>query len=235
MRSDKGNIQEIISMRLRHSDPVQKALKRMASQGFTGAEDIKAIATNDKSPVDSRIDAVTAVLAMERGGEEVLSQLLNTEDRTVFVETLKAISMLQTEWALPELMVRLKTSADPEKRALFAWALAAYPNDRHAESLLREVIAKDHDAVVREHAIESLGAFESDESVNALLAALETGSARERFWALYGLGNLARPETAGHIRKYLEDQTTVAGFGTVSDEARRALAKITNGEQAGDC
>lgn len=91
MGSDKGNIQESISARLRHSDPVRKALKRLASQGLIGAEDIKAIATNDKSPVDSRIDAVTAVLATERGGEEVLSQLLNTEDRTLFVETLKAI------------------------------------------------------------------------------------------------------------------------------------------------
>jgi len=202
----------------------------MASQGVRGTDEIKAIATNDKSPFDSRIDAVIAVLAMERGGEEVLSHLLNTEDRTLFVETLKVIATLQTKWALPELMMRVKTCADPRKRALFAWGLAAYPKDNDAESLLGEVIATDDDADVREHAIEAMGAFESDKAVKALLAVLETGSARERFWALYSLGNLGRPETADVIRKYLQDHTVIANFDTVSDEARRALAKIKNKE-----
>ena len=225
---DKRNIQESISARLQHSDPVREALKRLASQGLVRPDVIKAMATNDKTPLDSRIDAVTVVLAMERGGEEVLSRLLDTEDRTVFVEVLKVIATLHTNWALPELMIRLKTCANPEKRALFAWALAAYPNADDVESLLREMMATDHDATVREHAIESLGAFKSDEATNALLSVLETGTATERFWSLYSLGNIARPETTNAIRKHLQDHTVIPGFGTISEEARKALTKITN-------
>ena len=230
MHSDPRDIRNEILAQLQHSDPVRKALKQLASRGVTKTDEIKAIATDDRSGVDSRIDAIIAILAVERGAEEVLCDLLDTEDRTVFVETLKVIASLHPRWALPELMTRLKTCVDPRKRALFAWVLAAYPKDGDAERLLRDVMVTDPDAVVREHAIEAMGVFESDKTVNALLAALETGSERERFWALYSLGNLARPETADVIRKYLQDHTAIAGFGTVSDEARQALAKIRNRE-----
>lgn len=230
MHLDKRNIKQSISAQLRDSEPVRKALGHLASRGMVGVDDVTAIATGPESQPDLRFDAITAVLAMEQAAEEVLTRLLDSVDRTIFVETLKAVAAFRTKWALPEVKKRLRTCTDPEKRALFAWTLAAYPDDREAENLLREVMATDRDANVREHAIEAAGAFGSGEVVKALLTALETGSPRERFWSLYSLGNLARPETANAVRKYLRDKTLIPGFGTIADEARQALAKITEAD-----
>jgi HEAT repeat protein len=157
----------------------------------------------------------------------ILGDLLDSSDRVLVIETLKSIKNARTEWAVPSLIVRLKSCSDPSSRAALAWTLGAYPKNASVQDALLEVMAGDSDQAVRDHAIESLGDFRSPVVLNARLRVLEQGSASERFWSLYSLGKLADSQASAAITRCLHDQTVIPHFGTVADEARWALEKIT--------
>jgi HEAT repeat protein len=218
-----------IPVRLRRKEIVRSALQRLASQGNVEAADIQALALDTRLPFDLRRDAIVIVLAAARPNEELLRDLLQSGDRFTATETLKIIKYLGTEWALPELATGARTSDDPSQRSLFAWALAAYPTNSVAEGVLIEILASDSAAIVRDHAIESLGEFPSPRVVEALVQVLERGGASERFWALFSLGNLANPNTREAISQCLQDQTVIPGYGTIAEEAKAALIKIEHG------
>jgi HEAT repeat protein len=219
-------IESGISTRLRELEAVRDAVQRVAAQGKREVGDVEALALDRAAPIMSRLDAITVLTAMPQGRAEVLGALLDSDDPMLVVETLKCVRNARTARAAPEIVARMKSCNEPRKRAVLAWALAAYPKDAGAQTALLEVMARDPSQSVRDHAIESLGEFRSPAVLNALLRVLEQGSASERFWALYSLGTLADPQAREAIARCLHDQTVNPEFGTVAGEARRALEKI---------
>ncbi len=216
-----------IPARLRELETVREALERLAGQGKREVGDVEALARDSAAVTDSRLDAITALMAMEEGRVDILRDLLDSNDRMLCIETLKSIRNVGTEWAIPDLIARTYSCNDPSRRAVFAWTLAAYPNNANVQSVLLEVMTQDGDRSVREHAIEALSEFRSPPVLDALLCALKQGSAGERFWALYSLGTLADPQASEAVARYLDDQTEIPNYGTVAHEARWALDKIT--------
>ena len=219
-------IESGIPTRLRELEAVRDAVQRVAAQGKREVSDVEALALDKTAPIVSRLDAIAVLTAMPQGRAEVPGGLLDSDDRALVVETLKCVRNARTAWAAPEIVARVKSCHEPWKRAVLAWALAAYPKNTSAQTALLEVMARDPRQSVRDHAIESLGEFRSPVVLNALLRALEQGSASERFWARYSLGTLADPQAREAVARCLQDQTAIPDFGTVAGEARRALEKI---------
>ena len=218
---------------LRESVIVRDALQRLASQGKRDFSDVEALALDRTALIDSRLDAITVLMAMQENRADILPELLDSNDRMLVIETLKSIRNVGTEWAIPDLIVRMKSCSDPSKRAVFAWALGAYPKNADVQNALLKVMVRDPDLAVRDHAIESLSEFRSPTVLDALLGALERGSASERFWALYSLGTLADSRASEAIARCLHDQTVIPDFGTVADEARWALEQIARNTRKG--
>jgi HEAT repeat protein len=219
-------LQREILPRLRNSPTVKQALRRLARHGNLKIQDAEEFALDRLAPIDQRLDATTVVTAMKEGHDSVLRALLRGDDPTVFIEALKRIRNFRTEWAKPVLLNALRTSRDPSKRPIFAWALAAYPKDIEVEGALLRIATRDNDSNVRAHAIESLGQFHSGEVIDALCRILQRGSPTERYWALYSLGTLADLRAAEMVSRLSNDQTEIPGFGTIADEAQRALTMI---------
>jgi HEAT repeat protein len=127
------------------------------------------LALNENAPMESRLDAVTLLTAMKEPDDEGLQKLFVCGDRTIFIETLKSIKTFGVPWALAHLIAAAKASEDPAQRAVFAWALAAYPDSSEAETVLLDTVTHDSSPTVREHAIESLGEFRSDAVIETLV------------------------------------------------------------------
>jgi len=232
----KGSLEEKISARLRPASAVRQALARVAGSPRIEAgsprieaADLLNLALDPDEPMEFRLDAVTILLAMERPDEEGLRKLLACGDRTVFIEALKSIKSFGVSWALRDLIVAANTTKEADRRAVLAWALAAYRDSVDAQKTLLDLATNDSSSLVREHATESLGEFRSNSVSKTLLHILAVGSSAERFWALFSLGNLADPSAADAVRGCLEDQTAVPGLGTISEEAEWALGKILAG------
>lgn len=216
--------------RLRNSHIVRQAVRRLMSLGSHDLKDVDTLALNSEAAIDQRLDAIVVLTALRRARAKVLGGLLASEDRLIVIETLKAIRNQGTEWAMPDLIVALRTCNDPSKRAVVAWALAAYPKESDVETALLELLAREDDPDVRDHAIESLSMFRSTRVLKTLLNMLESGSSRERFWALYSLGTLADPRATKAVTRYLHDPTVIPNFRTIGYEARWALSQIRSGK-----
>ena len=226
MATRKVPIEHRLQSRLLGLKNVRDALERLAGCGKTEVAEIQTRALDPTVDMSSRVDAITIILALKRGPRRLLRHLLNSEDRTVVIETLKAIKFLSPEWALLEIILGVRRFEDSSKRAVFAWALGGYPNEKGAEDALLNVMAKESESTVRDHAIESLGEFNSQRATETLLHALGVGTSSERFWAIYSLGNVGDARAAEALSQYANEQTTIQGLGTIGDEARKALEKI---------
>lgn len=216
-----------VAPRLRLLDAVQNAVARLSSAGYSRMEALPRLALSGEAPIEFRLDAVALLAAATRDpGGGWVGSLLACEEDIVFIEALKAMRNFGPEAALLPLTEATKSTGNPRRRAVLAWALAAYPGNTEAEAALVMLAEGDGEAVVREHAIESLGEFRSSRSLKTLVHSLESGSETERFWALFSLGNLGDPVAVDAIRRCLDDHTEIPGLGTIADEANRALAKI---------
>jgi HEAT repeat protein len=229
MTESERRLLEGVLPRLRLADAVQGALARLAEHGHTETADIRRLAFDNTSPMQSRLDAVTLLTAMKDPDEEAIHGLFAIENETLFIETVKSMKSLSVEWALQWELVAARDTNDPSRRALIAWALAAYPTSVDAETSLLNLATNDDSPTVREHAIEALGEFHSSAVVKVLLDILSRGLPTERFWALFSLGNLAAPVAAEGVRSCLQDYTAIPGFGTIAEEASWALARIQEG------
>jgi len=219
-------VRDCISEHMRENAGVRTALARLSTQGKEKVREVEGIALDAGSDNDLRLEAIALVLAMKQDSTQFLARLLDADDKFIIVETLKRIREFATDWAVPELISRVKKTSDSSVRAIFAWALAGYPNNAEVRDALLELIKRDSDAAVRDHALESLGAFRSPVVVDALLGVLDHGSANERFWSLYSLGTLGDDRAVDAISRCLEDHTKIPDFGTISAEAKWALESI---------
>jgi len=220
-----------ISELLRKYPSVQESSQRLAHRGVRDADQVKRLALDSSAKNDTRLDSITLFAASKEGDLDTLRLLLESRDDFLLIETLKRIREFGTEWAMPELISRVKMASDPSARAVFAWALAGYPDSGDAQDALLELIKREPDVTVRNHAIESLGEFRSAQVVNALLSVLEHGSVNERFWSLYSLGTIGDTRAVEAIKRCLQDETKIPDFGTISTEAKRALEEISRRAQ----
>lgn len=219
-------IESLLNSRLRKQNTVSLALERLTAAGKIRVSEIQRIACDPAATLSMRIDAITIFLALRKGSRRSLRQLLNSENRTIVIETLKGVKLLSPDWALTELVSGVQLSEDPTKRAVFVWAVSGYHHRIDVETLLLNLLASETVPTVRDHTIEALGEFHSERVLQALLQVLAIGSDSERFWALYSLGNVANAGVNEAIRPHLNDQTVIPGFGSIKDEAQRTLTKI---------
>jgi HEAT repeat protein len=224
----KHDIQVLIAEHLRKDERISNALARLHSLKVrTHVETLSKMAFDGSQDFSSRIDAIILILSMKSDLAIVLSRLLDSDDRVFVAETLKLIRDIKTKWAITELISRVKSDTDPSRRAMVAWSLAGYPNSSAVRSALLDVVVKDPDLEVRNHAIESLSEFPSPQVVEALLRVLSQGSTSERFWSLYSLGTLGDRRAIEAITPFLKDEAVVSDFGTIAAEAKWALNEIS--------
>jgi hypothetical protein len=222
-----------VANKLRGHESVIGSSRRLAEIGKLTPSDVQQIVLDVTAPIDLRADALTLFSAAEGDGNQTLRALLESTDKLVMVEALKRIREFSPEWAASEIIARVKNSNDPSERAVLAWTLAGYPENVEVRGALLELIKRDSDVKVRNHALESLGAFRSPVVVNALLNVLEHGSANERFWSLYSLGTIGDDRAVEAISRCLQDHTQIPDFGSISAEAKWALESIAKRTQDG--
>jgi hypothetical protein len=227
MSDQKTLVPEWVTARLRGLQPVISAATRLSGQQDLGAEKVRTLALDPSGNIDTRVDAATLLVASEIPERRVLEALFDSNDDVLVIETLKRIREIGPEWVVSDLISRARTSGAPSTRAVFAWALASYPNNADALDTLLYLMTQDSDVTVQSHAIESLSEFRSPAVLDALLSALKTGSASERFWSLFSLGTIADVRAVEAVRACLEDNTIIPDYGTVSSEAKWALERIT--------
>jgi HEAT repeat protein len=220
-----------ISERLRDHRSVVDSFRRLSGVGKISPPEFRQIALDPEMAIDLRIDALVLFAASAQSDRDGLRILLESGDKLIMVETLKRIREFSTEWAASEIIARVKNSNDPSERAILAWTLAGFSNNRDALAALLEAIRRDSDLSVRSHAIESLGSFPFPEVVDALLDVLEHGSPSERFWSLFSLGTIRDTRGVEAISRCLQDETIIPDFGTISSEAGWALRQITGRAQ----
>lgn len=220
-----------VSKRLRDHRSVVDSFRRLSGVGKISFREVRQMALDPEMAIDLRIDALVLFAASARSDRDGLRILLESGDKLVMVEALKRIREFSTEWAASEIIARAKDSSDPSQRAILAWTLAGFSDNRAALAALLEVVRRDPDPDVRNHAIESLGNFPFPEVVDALLDVLENGSPGERFWALFSLGTIRDARAVEAIMRCLHDETRVPDFGTVSAEAEWALRQISGHAQ----
>src|SRR5437016_3427313 len=100
MATDRSLIQERIPERLRKVDLVRNALERLTSNGKASVADVVVLALDRTSAIELRLDAVAALMAEEKGEEEIVRKLLESDDPMIVIETLKIIRRLAPEWAI---------------------------------------------------------------------------------------------------------------------------------------
>ena len=212
--------------RLRKSTTVKEALERFGSRGEPTIHDVEHTALAESTSLAIRLDAVTILLALRERQPQLLQRILASDDSVLFVEVLKRIKNLHPEWAPSVLLKMLGASTDKSRRSLIVWALAPFSKDENVEKALLSAATDDVAETVRAHAIESLSQFHSRRVADVLIKILVDGSSTERFWALYSLGSLAEQRAGATVEQFLEDETSIEGFGTIGEEARWALNKI---------
>jgi len=215
-----------ISEQLRGRQSVIESSRRLAQRGQFGIDDLVQIALDDSAEIDFRVDAITLLTASTRSNESALRRLLESRSKIIATETLKRVREFGPEWAVSEILSKVRASNDPSERAVLAWALGGYPGRCDALEALMGLLQSDSDDAVRSHAIESLSVFRSPVVVDALLRVLEHGSVSERFWSIYSLGMIRDPGAVEAVSKCLQDETEVPHFGTISAEAKWALEEI---------
>ncbi|WP_162144243.1 HEAT repeat domain-containing protein [Methylocaldum szegediense] len=164
-----------------------------------------------KKPVTPPVDL--RMLAEQFGSSPVLTPEQIEEDKQIDDEQVATAG----EWL---------RSIDVQERIDGAEQLAAYPT-AEAEKLLVEALITDIDPEVRSTAAQSLSAFESptDETIAALLAAVEDENEEVRLSALDTLESIATAEETGSRRykKILAGLKKAAKSKRVPSETREEI------------
>jgi len=140
-----------------------------------------------------------------------------------------SIGVVGGEDAVHALTDALHVESCAATRARLVDALA-YPGLQEATGVLRSVLRDTSEAPsVRGVAAESLGRLGSPEALDDLLAALSDPEPEIRFFAAYALGLLGSRDALDALSRVAgEDEASLAGFGSVADEAREAIEAITS-------
>jgi HEAT repeat protein len=104
----------------------------------------------------------------------------------------------------------------------------AYPGLAEASGILRRVLTDTGEAAsVRAVAAESLGRLGSPEALDDLLGVLSDPEPEIRFFAAYALGLVGSRDALDALSQLAsEDDASVAGLGSVAEEAREAIEAI---------
>jgi len=142
-----------------------------------------------------------------------------------------SIGLIGGDDAVRALTDALHVESCAATRARLVDALA-YPGLQDATGVLRSVLRDTSEGpAVRGVAAESLGRLRSPEALDDLLAALSDREPEVRFFAAYALGLLGSRDALDALSRVAgEDEASLAGFGSVAEEAREAIEAIQGDE-----
>ena len=97
--------------------------------------------------------------------------------------------------------------------------------------MIRTLENQKEDERVRGAAAETLGHSREAMARAPLLRALEDSKTELHFWAAYGLGHVGTGREIPALQRILNDESLLHGYGTVAEEARKAIELIRSRDQ----
>ncbi|MEH1899795.1 MAG: hypothetical protein V7K94_31800 [Nostoc sp.] len=154
-----------------------------------------------------------------------------------------SLCLIATEKHLKSLLSILSTTSDPIQRNSVVYAisfLSNYQGNQEVISTLTEVAANIAEALfVRAQALEGIGNKLSHElpenlyqpAVSVIIQGLDDTEPEVRFWSCFAADALEIKETLPKLQLLAQtDQTIVAGWWSVGEEAEDSVTLMTRGE-----
>lgn len=206
-------------------------LRRLVKRGLAATDDLSRMALDASLDPSLRATAVwfLARLLPKRVSAPVLLGLLTDSPSAVRGEAARALGVIRSKRALPALIDLALHERDPVVRELSLEGLGLLRDERALDALLAIARNPQETSHLRAVAIEQLGVLGSSRPgvLQALEALLADEDPEVAFWALYALGEVGTPAVLPALERAAEaDGRTIAPFGTLRDEARRAAAMI---------
>ncbi|QZZ21715.1 HEAT repeat domain-containing protein [Leptothermofonsia sichuanensis E412] len=198
--------------------------------------------------------AMTACWLLGKIGDDqdadVLVNLLAGQRSELWMQAAASLSSIMTQRHLSSLLSILETSSDPAQRESVVYALSFQLDSQIASHVIRVLTDIATNRVeapsVRAQALEGLGnqlsqelfsqelsasSSQYQETVSAILQALDDSETVIRFWACFAVGRLKIEEALPKLQLLAQsDKTHVEGGWSVSEEAEDAITLI-NGEE----
>jgi HEAT repeat protein len=158
-----------------------------------------------------------------------LADLLSSRSSNLRRAAAVALGEMGMPSAVPSL-IKAIGDANAEVRCAVVYALGKL-EDKRAQGALLKVLKNPNELPrVRGFAAESLGSLGNPTSVPTLIAAMGDRSSNVRLFCAFALGELKDQRALRALRKVASsDRGRVRGYGTVRQEARRAISAIERG------
>jgi HEAT repeat protein len=208
-------------------DEQRENLRTVVARGARTLRDFSAMLTDESLDVSARLTLswLLSQLGDKRAAPTLIGQLAATDARHGGLRL--ALGFLGSKRATNPLLKALREDPDVSVRDA-GYSLGALRDARAVPSLIAAVSDANEASSVRGTAAKQLGWLGSQTAVEPLIHALDDPPAEVRFWAAHGLGWLGDPSAVPALTKLAADDSgMLQEFGTVADEAREALAKIS--------
>lgn len=195
--------------------------------GVTSRGDLASVLLNDQA---GELRAVACWLLGRLAADEGLPALMATlKGREPRLRRYAAIALgeCRKDDAVPVLIEAMRTDPDEFTRTAAAWALGEIKDPSAIDALLTALADREVPAEVRGQAAEALACARDARVVPALIAALADSEPEVRFFSAFALGQSADAAALPALEHVAaSDDASVAGWGSVKQEAQAALERI---------
>jgi HEAT repeat protein len=209
----------------------QQDIDRLRERHVRSRQDLRALASDSDA---ASVDRQTAMWALGRlrdpEATPVLLEALGAGDPALRAAAARALGELGIENAGARLSMLVRTDAEIEPRRAAAYALGLIGHVPAVPDLVAVLRDSSEPSALRGMVAEALADIGDPTAISALTDALSDTSAEVRFWAVHALGRLGTSEVLEQLGRLTADSSTAPGFGTVADEAARAIAAIHDRE-----
>ena len=202
---------------------------KLAQAGVSTLDELATLAMSEESERDLRITACW-MLGRLRRGQRVMPLLaaLSSHDVEVRREAASSLGLVGGRRAEAALCKALHGDSDVEARELSAFALRIAGTSRSVVPLLATLTNRSEVVRVRSAAAEALGDLHDRRAVAPLMEMLADPKAEVRYWAATALGTLRARSALPALERLVKDRAKVPKWGTVSEAAKDAIARILN-------
>ena len=223
---------EIMNISAREAQ--RRNLKRMLAIGARDPSDLIRIckdkrASNSKKYEAAALLGTTKLLQSERPqAVGVLIDLLKSSDERLRISAALSLGLTGDKSAVEPLMLMASKSSNDDARLVAIHALGLI-GDRRAQPMIRDCLyRRDEPKTLRADAAEALSLLgKSKDSVKVLVESLRDSSPEVRLFSTYALGIIGGRRTIPNIEGLVSDRAVVKGYGSVGDEAKLAIRRIT--------
>ncbi len=187
------------------------------------AEEMKAILQNLQDP-----NAAIREAALDRIGElkpsnavELIIPFLSDTDPEVRGTAACNLGLIHDNRAIPHLIMAIESDQSEDVRAEALLSLAEYSSPEIADCLVAEVYRKKRSRPPRQEVAKQLRNYNTEQSIEALIALLQDDDVFVRDHAAESLYRLNRPRLQDVWNKALSDQSP-----DVQDIAKKALNEL---------